>query len=352
MIELNRDSLDFTFPEVHPEARLTVGFQRTLRIPDDGKTHYLPPGLGNFPLRHVDDFASKIPDSWSRHGGVMLPMHQAEAMWAVFSGRRLPSRGTTYPFAIKIAAGKINAVTGKSWAEGLARDPQTYMVSTRQPWLDGYAVKNGVVAQFVAMPLGEGYSAEEQITGVAEHGGLQIEVFPMKREVFERRFPERVLEQRLELEAGEILGKGLLERCRPSADMGLAPGGRMKQEIFDDPFDLDDWDLQHGSRCFVHIANSQVWQAITGLQPPSEPPTARDYSKAGLPWFDFYSEAPAVEGSAILDKLKSVFHMGQAKGESPLPENEGAPPKIVRVLAKDDPGSGRKSRNEVREGNF
>jgi hypothetical protein len=41
------------------------------------------------------------------------------------------------------------------------------------------------------MPLGAGYSAEEQLTGEAEYGGLQMLVYPMKAEVFERRFPKR-----------------------------------------------------------------------------------------------------------------------------------------------------------------
>jgi hypothetical protein len=50
------------------------------------------------------------------------------------------------------------------------------------PWVDGYCVENGVIRQFVAMPLGDGYSAEEQITGAAEHGGVQIAVYPMKKE--------------------------------------------------------------------------------------------------------------------------------------------------------------------------
>jgi hypothetical protein len=31
-------------------------FQRTLRIPDDGKLYPLPPGLGSFPLRHLQDY--------------------------------------------------------------------------------------------------------------------------------------------------------------------------------------------------------------------------------------------------------------------------------------------------------
>ena len=65
------------------------------------------------------------------------------------------------------------------------------MVSSEQPWLDGYCVEKGLIRQFVAMPLGSGYSAEEQLSGKAEHGGMQIIVYPMKKSVFEKRFPER-----------------------------------------------------------------------------------------------------------------------------------------------------------------
>ena len=59
MIELKHDSLVFSFSEVHPDAQLTINFQRTLRIPDDGKDYPLPPGLGQFPMKHVDDYPEK-----------------------------------------------------------------------------------------------------------------------------------------------------------------------------------------------------------------------------------------------------------------------------------------------------
>ena len=191
MIELTNDTLAFSFPEVHSAAKLNINFQRTLRIPDDDKTYPLPPGLGAFPLRHVDDHPHNVPRQWLEHGGIMMPMYQAEALWLSFGGHYVSDRATPYPFAIKVATGKIDAVTGKSWSNGIHQRPQDYMVSTRQPWLDGYCVDKGLIRQFVAMPLGSGYSAEEQITGRAEHGGIQIIVYPMKREVFERRFPIR-----------------------------------------------------------------------------------------------------------------------------------------------------------------
>ena len=84
MIELKRDELLFTFPDVHPRARFGIHCQRTLRIPDDGRTYPLPPGLGRFPMVHVDDHAERVSPEWLQHGGVMLPMYQSEAMWILF----------------------------------------------------------------------------------------------------------------------------------------------------------------------------------------------------------------------------------------------------------------------------
>ena len=64
MIEMSADELRFSFRDVFPDAIFTIGFQRTLRIPDDDNLYPLPPGMGTFPIRHVDDFAGKTPTSW------------------------------------------------------------------------------------------------------------------------------------------------------------------------------------------------------------------------------------------------------------------------------------------------
>lgn len=337
MIELRNDSLAFSFPEVHADARLEVEFQRTLRIPDDGKSYPLPPGLGRFPLRHVDDFAGRIPAEWVQHGGVMLPMYQAEALWINF---RSP---TGYPFAVKVATGKINAVTGESWRDGLNRGPQDYVAVPGQPWLDGYVVEKGFIRQFVAMPLGAGYTAEEQVTGKAEHGGLQVMAFPLKHEVWERILAERA-RQRAEMAA---MPRAPMMASAPAAAgmaMGLGAGGRMKQEIYTDHRPLEEWDLRTSGRCFVHIANSLVWRSVTGTQPPTVPPTSAEYTRAGLPWFDYYAEGrEAVEGSGILAGIRSIFSLGKEKGDVPLPENE--PVEVGHVVALRENAT-------VREGTF
>ncbi len=345
MIELTNDSLIFTFPDLHPEARLRIDLQRTLRIPDDGRDYPLPPGLGRFPLRHVDDFHDRIPSSWLAHGGVMLPMYQSEAMWLNFSSDFISDRGVSYPFAIKVAAGKINAVTGDDWRETLHGDPQDYMVVPGQPWLDGYCVSKGLIRQFVAMPLGTGYTAEEQLTGEAEHGGLQLIVYPMRREVFERRFPRRRVREdaeRLLMDTGAI-------PCAAGASvaMGLAPGGKMRQEIYEDPYHLSEWDATTSSRCFVHIANSMVWRAITGAEPPTVPPTAKEYTRHGLPWFEFYfADGKALKGATKFSLLKSIVELGKSKGDQPLPENEPVDPTNIIELRQ-----GLKQ-GQVREGSF
>jgi hypothetical protein len=345
MIELKHDSLIFSFSEVHPEAQLTINFQRTLRIPDDGKDYPLPPGLGQFPMKHVDDYSDKVPSLWIQHGGVMLPMYQSEALWLNFNSEHLWDRDTSYPFAIKVATGKINAVTGDNWKDGLKRRRQDYMVSTEQPWLDGYCVEKGFIRQFVAMPLGSGYSAEEQITGKAEHGGLQIVVYPMKREAFEKRFPKhtrKFKDAQMVFESASLMSMKV-----GAADMGLAPGGRMRQEIYKDPFKLNDWDMDQKSRCFVHLTNSMVWRAITGDTPPTVPFTTKEYSNHGLPWFDYYSDNSTVlKGSGKLKGLKSVVEMGKEKGDNTLPENESVDPAHIVKLRK-----GLK-KGQVREGQF
>ncbi len=322
MIELYNDRLVFRYPEVHEDARLEVDFQRTLRIPDDNRDYPLPPGLGEFPLHHVDDHLEHLPTEWGQRGGVFLPMYQAEAMWLNFSG--------SYPMAVKVAAGKISALTGEEWTNQLAPEPQDYLVVPEQPWLDGFCVERGLIRQFVAMPLGEGHTAEEQLTGEAQHGGLQIAVYPMRASMYEAMEREPL---------GEVL---YAMAASPIPDMGLAPGGLMRQEIYDDPHGFDAWDQSVRSRCFVHILNSVHFVGVTGSKPLQEPVSAQDYSAAGLPWFDYYGgDLEALAGASKLASLDSVAAKSLKAGDGVLPGNEPVAPRVIPL-----------SPRPVREGDF
>ena len=37
--------------------RFSISFQRTVRVPDDGKAYPLPPGLGSLPVHDIRDVA-------------------------------------------------------------------------------------------------------------------------------------------------------------------------------------------------------------------------------------------------------------------------------------------------------
>jgi hypothetical protein len=358
MLQLTHDSLVFSFPDVHPDAKVRISFMRTLRIPDDGKTYPLPPGLSTFPLRLVDDFKDRIPLSWKEHGGVMLPMFQSEAMWLNFSSQYIQRHGA-YPFVVKVATGKRSALTGEAWTSELrAKD---YCVVPTQPWLDGYVVEKDTIRQFVAAPLGMGFTAEEQITGKAEFGGLQIEVMPMKREVFDRRFPKQEtsmlrgmmsLSDQLNEQGASYNMMGFAAAAAAAPDMGLAPGGRMKQEVFEDPYEFSDWNQGHHGRCFVHLTNSLAWRAITKHEPPTVPVTAEDYTSHGLPWFEHYADGvralrKSLDGTKLTKDLKSVLELGFQKGFSILPENESVAIKSDQVVKLGTP-----NKDEVRDGKW
>ena len=65
--------------------------------------------------------------------------------------------------AVKVGTGKINAVTGKPWkskAVSASSEDQNYVSIPKQLWLDGINCGDGYIRQFVAMPLGEGYTVE------------------------------------------------------------------------------------------------------------------------------------------------------------------------------------------------
>src|SRR5574337_1007738 len=77
------------------------------------------------------------------------------------------------------------------------------------------------------------------------------------------------------------------------------------------------------SRCFIHVLNSSQWMAATGKAAPGQPPTAADYTKAGLPWFEYYDDKLSVlNGTKKLSELDSVTAKGVKLGDKALPQND------------------------------
>lgn len=308
-----------------------VYFERTLRIPDDGKTYPLPPGLGHFPIKRVQDYKDRVPEDWAEQGGVFIPMYQREALWLRFQARHWK------PNAVKIAVGKINAVSGKPWSQDLRAEDKDYLVCPPQPWLDGINAGEDMIRQFVAMPLGMGYTVEGQITGEERFGGIQIIVYEPKP----GRFPDQPSRGEARYFRGAAMAMAAPARITKSgAEMGLAAGGRMKQKIYPDEYGIDTWDTNNTGRIFVHIVNSMMYREITGQEPPPTPVTAKMYTRHGYPWFDLYDEKMGdIAAPDNLQGVKSVKEMDAEKGFAPQQDDESVDvpeDKIVKYPMPDD----------------
>ena len=294
-----------------------VDFQRTIRIPEDG-LHPLPPGLGSFPIRRVEDYPDTAPAEWLERGGVMLPVYQREAMWLSFD--------TNEPAALQIATGKVCAVSGKAWKDKLSKKPQNYVALPDQPWLDGINAGDGFIRQFVAVPLGLGATVESQVTGEEVHGGVQLRAVSVT-EKFLKQWKAAQQSRRNYLADADFAPAAMA-----APDLGLGAGGRMRQEIYADDRKLSDYDETRSWRCFVHLCSAAQWTAITGEVPPPTPIDRETYVEYGFPWFDYYdADKDDIAASKTLAKVKPV---GDLLGKEEQPYTPVDPKTVVQL--KDD----------------
>lgn len=292
---------------IYVGERFSLSLQRTLRVPDDGRTYPLPPGLGRFPIHAVPDYRDRVPEAWRGTGGFFVPAYQREALWIGFDA------APWKPNVVKIGTGQVNAVSGGQWDQALHAAPQDYLVCPPQLWLDGINAGHEFVRQFVAIPLGLGYTVEAQVSGAESHGGVQILVYEPKP----GRFPDEAppaSQPQTQVRMGW--------RQSPGGAMGLGAGGKMTQKIHPDPYGIDVWDQEAVGAAVVHLVNTEQYRAITGQDPPSTPIDAHTYTAHGLPWFELYDERRAdLAPTDALSRVKSVEEMARQKG-SPLSGDE------------------------------
>lgn len=161
-----------------------VRLNRTVRVPEDDKVHELPATFGPLPLINLskcDD--ARVPPVMRSKGGFVTPMLQREAMCISLSSEQYSDRWrNSYKeppclFTMRLYAGGVNVLSGKPSTENNSED-QDYYVLPLQKRIDGFRTADSAkVKQFVAMPLGTGYSVEAQLTGT-ELGGIQFQIAP------------------------------------------------------------------------------------------------------------------------------------------------------------------------------
>lgn len=304
--------------------RLRVDFHRTTRVPRErGRTSELPASLGRFPLYSVRDYQDRVPGDWHPDGWIM-PIWAQEAMWINF-GNPLA------PVALLVGAGMVNAVTGERLAANLTSGG--YLTVPPQPWLDGFKPTQGEqVFQFVAAELGSGETAEEQILGTSEFGGLQFALFdPLPGAIIRPKKTPPVYDDIVKSVAGSSLTyganlgapvmRGGAPRIRRLSSMGLGAGGAIKQKIYPDSYlqgrPIDQvWKPEPTEKARIYMIDARQLEAITGFPAPPSPVTYEEYQRQGLPWFGLEDGGWGdVEGGSAIDTLKPVSESGTKAAE-------------------------------------
>lgn len=296
MISFKRDYVSLAFTHVHKKARADIALIRTLRVPDDGNDYPLPPGLGRFPV--VASKAAHTADAARADRTGLVPMWPSEALWLDFTGN-------SYPCAVKIGVGGANALTGERLTADLSAE-QDYVVVPGQPWLDGVLVSDGAVRQFVAEGDAKGRTIASQLGIDGSHPSIEMLFYPMRRPRYEWLLDD------------SARSTGMPRRRQVCA------GGKIRQHIYRDQYGLDAWVREPAGRLQLDLIPAASWFDLTGKRSPTKPPNAHDYTKAGLPWFDYYD--PAQRKLAATPKMKQL--VGAAETDLPL----SVPEKQVRKL--------------------
>ncbi len=362
-----------SFDEIIVGRHAKISFNRTLRIPEDGKTYPLPAGMGRLPIHRVEDYADKVPESWLNEGGYFIPLYQSEALYLQFDGPEW------HPSIAKVCVGKINAISGESYSEKLSSHKQDYVVIPDQHWLDGINTGNGVVRQFVAMPLGKGYTIEAQISDEEVHGGFQLLIFDAVDGQFPDRDPaidhliEKIKKARSQslyddhfLSYTEkslyfsLFGRPVETRPEPILtaqdaanselpqvrfalpgpdEMGIAAGGSIEQMIIADSYGVDSWNENRKRGLTIHLVNSLSYKEITGKNPPPSPITKYEYEYHEIPWYSHYDEKiPKIAGASLFKRILGVSEIANRRGDAIGDSKRGMNiyPEIIRKIRTPD----------------
>lgn len=89
--------------------------------------------------------------------------------------------------------------------------------------------------------------------------------------------------------------------------LGVAAGGQVSQKIYPDPYGIDTWDEAVWGELCVYIVPAELWQRVTGEEPPPLAANPRDYAALGYPWFDIDdSHMGDVAPADPLRRIKSI----------------------------------------------
>ena len=213
------------------------------------------------------------------------------------------------------------------------------------------------------MPLGKGYTIEEQVTDEAKFGGIQIGVFDASTGSLSRSRPEGsrtavegTCSSRGGRETAGRISEGRAGQFMPSTGQEpfqalatpreqrpwrmtsrwASAGGSIRQQILKISDGHHTGDQESFVRLRIRIVSTAMFKRITGRAAPPTPVSAEHYTKAGLPWFGFYNDSmPSLAPSGILARIRGVRKLDRLKGID-VPVEIAAPeinPEQVRQIA-------------------
>ena len=130
-------------------------------------------------------------------------------------------------------------------------------------------------------------------------------------------------------------------RPKEELEMGIAPGGLIKQCILSDNYPPSIWEPERGIGFNVQVLNSELFRQVTDMDPPDTPITAATYAEQGLPFFEIYDETSTIKGDfAGVNSVKAIDKAkAKAAGKRGSEVHDEPPIKNPIVLLNPDGGS-------------
>lgn len=248
-------------------TKLTIRFQRTMRLPDDGQTYRLPSGLGQFPLRRVEDFPHTAPNAWKGRGDLIMPMYESDGVLFCFS--------SSYRFAARIGTGLGNIVTVpiSSCDE---HDSRRYLLLPRRD---------------------------------QANRAIHLEIVPLKASIYyddENAFflPPNIPELFKKMILSPAIAASwenlpFIQQRYCDEEIGFQPETTYsppppfhetaRKHLLEIDSEAADRDQTQTAYCIIHICDATSWEKMTGLKLMYPPLTMDDYQSVGLPWFENYT---------------------------------------------------------------
>lgn len=149
----NRNRIEVSFPEIHPDARLFIDVFRTLKAADDGLMHQCPHfGLGMSPYMLAN--RESLSEKCSARSHFFYDLYQSETVRIRFKSPY------GFPFAVRYGQNGSCGITGRLFpdqhgeASPLSVSPQNYFsVSDKPVVLDGTLDCTGHFHQFLGSDM-------------------------------------------------------------------------------------------------------------------------------------------------------------------------------------------------------